>query len=324
MRRRPGRRPAAGHRRWASSAADEEHRFGRRRRGPTTCKTQKCLLLCAGEQPIWPSPRGTRWPRPWPTGGSARRSTCFQHHPGFKSSGTPKPHVAPDDLLDAAPDGGWAKALPASLRERIDVCLSKAVLVSDRYEEAVDADRRARRPQPQGRRVAGRGVPQGLGLPPRSADPRGNPQEAQAAGRRPDRRHADHDGKEHRQPGEDDGASSASSGIHPQNAQAAGRRLRRLLQQGRGLSPQPHREGLRPGRGDGRGRLLAHDPHDDRGLSSRWRKIEVQKESGTRRTQAETLAHGPRRLPGGHRHDRPAGGEAPGRLADPRRWPARC
>jgi len=62
----------------------------------------------------------------------------FEVRPTYRAGSRPKPHVAPGDLLDSAPDGPWEKALPASLRERIDVCLSKAVVVSDRYQDAVD------------------------------------------------------------------------------------------------------------------------------------------------------------------------------------------
>jgi hypothetical protein len=101
-------------------------------------KTQKCLLLCAGEhadlsQTPW-SQVATAMADWW----IREAEHCFQNHPGFQSNGAPKPHVVPEDLLESAPDGAWAKALPASLRERVDVCLSRAVLVSDRYEEAVD------------------------------------------------------------------------------------------------------------------------------------------------------------------------------------------
>lgn len=49
-----------------------------------------------------------------------------------------KPYVAPARVLDAVPEGAWAKALPGSLRERIDVSLLKTVLVSDHYEDAVE------------------------------------------------------------------------------------------------------------------------------------------------------------------------------------------
>jgi hypothetical protein len=60
----------------------------------------------------------------------------FAVHPGYHASGGNKPHVAPGELLEAAPEGRWAESLPATFRERIDVCLSKAVLVSDRYQDA--------------------------------------------------------------------------------------------------------------------------------------------------------------------------------------------
>jgi hypothetical protein len=56
--------------------------------------------------------------------------------PGYQTVERPQPFVAPEDLLDTAPDGAWAEALPVSLRERIDVCLSKVVLVSDRIDDA--------------------------------------------------------------------------------------------------------------------------------------------------------------------------------------------
>ena len=62
----------------------------------------------------------------------------FEVRPSYRSGSRPRPHVPPGDLLDSAPDGPWEKALSASLRERIDVCLSKAVVVSDRYQDAVD------------------------------------------------------------------------------------------------------------------------------------------------------------------------------------------
>jgi hypothetical protein len=62
----------------------------------------------------------------------------FQQGHGAGKGHSGKAHVAPADLLETAPDGAWAKALPPSLRERVDMCLSKAVLASDRYEEAVE------------------------------------------------------------------------------------------------------------------------------------------------------------------------------------------
>ncbi|HYW80905.1 MAG TPA: hypothetical protein VE890_15090, partial [Thermoguttaceae bacterium] len=49
-----------------------------------------------------------------------------------------KPYVPPAAVLGAIPEGEWVESLPVSLRERIDVSLLKVVLVSDRYEDAVD------------------------------------------------------------------------------------------------------------------------------------------------------------------------------------------
>ena len=248
---------------------------------------------------------------------------CFQYHPSFQSSGTPKPHVIPEDLLESAPDGAWAKALPASLRERIDVCLSKAVLVSDRYEAAVAlivkiADRN---------RQAGVALAEDYlkawAVPPRSADSRGNPQEAPPGRRRADCRHAHHDGKERRQPGEDDGGVPQTPDS-AQERQAPGRRLRGVLQQRRGLSPEPHREGLRPGRSHGRRGLPADAPHDDRGPRLALAKDRIAEGIGHAADAVGNARNGPRRLPLGNRHDRPAGRETPGRLADPHARPARC
>jgi hypothetical protein len=68
----------------------------------------------------------------------AEAEHTFSAHPGYRAASGSKPHVAPGELLDAAPDGRWAEALPATFRERIDVCLSRAVLVSDRYQDAAE------------------------------------------------------------------------------------------------------------------------------------------------------------------------------------------
>ncbi len=101
-------------------------------------RSQKCILAVAAE--------GNDLSKaPWNhlTTGMAgwwiqEAEHTFQQHPSYRQVSRPKPHVAPGDLLDAAPDGVWADALSASLRERIDVCMSKAVLVSDQYEEATE------------------------------------------------------------------------------------------------------------------------------------------------------------------------------------------
>ncbi len=61
----------------------------------------------------------------------------FEHAPSYRSSERPRPYVDSAELLESVPQGAWRAMLPPAYQERIDVCLSKAVLVSDRYEEAV-------------------------------------------------------------------------------------------------------------------------------------------------------------------------------------------
>lgn len=61
----------------------------------------------------------------------------FENAPDYREDNRARPYVPPAELLDTAPAGAWRKMLPAAHQERIDVCLSKAVLVSDRYDEAV-------------------------------------------------------------------------------------------------------------------------------------------------------------------------------------------
>jgi len=46
--------------------------------------------------------------------------------------------VAPEDLLPNAPTGKWEAALPASLRERLDVGLSKIILASANFDQAAE------------------------------------------------------------------------------------------------------------------------------------------------------------------------------------------
>lgn len=53
------------------------------------------------------------------------------------SSSKPK-LVAPEDLLANAPAGKWAASLPASLRERLDVSLSKIILASANFDAAAE------------------------------------------------------------------------------------------------------------------------------------------------------------------------------------------
>jgi hypothetical protein len=62
----------------------------------------------------------------------------FEVRPEYRADSRPKPHVLPEDLLESAPEDAWSQSLPLSLQGRIDVCMSKAVLVSDQYEQAVE------------------------------------------------------------------------------------------------------------------------------------------------------------------------------------------
>jgi len=62
----------------------------------------------------------------------------FENHPSYRNANTrPKPCLLPGDLLTSVPDGAWLAAIPISLRDRVDVCVSKAVLISDHYPEVV-------------------------------------------------------------------------------------------------------------------------------------------------------------------------------------------
>lgn len=97
---------------------------------------QKTLLQSAGEKtPLSKAPWDSvavamaDW---WIT----EAEHTFSVHPGYRATAGNKPHVLPGELLASAPDGRWAEALPATMREKVDVCQSKAVLVSDRYQDA--------------------------------------------------------------------------------------------------------------------------------------------------------------------------------------------
>lgn len=97
---------------------------------------QKTLLQCVGEKTDLSK-------APWDSVAAAmadwwinEAEHTFNVHPGYRTTAGNKPHVAPGELLATAPDGRWAEALPATMRERIDVCQAKAVLVSDQYQDA--------------------------------------------------------------------------------------------------------------------------------------------------------------------------------------------
>ncbi len=97
---------------------------------------QKTLLQCVGEKTGLSQ-------APWESvavamadGWIVEAEHTFNVHPGYRAAAGNKPHVVPGELLASAPEGRWAEALPAPMREKVDVCLSKAVLVSDRYQDA--------------------------------------------------------------------------------------------------------------------------------------------------------------------------------------------
>lgn len=97
---------------------------------------QKTLLQCADEKIDLSK-------APWDSVAAAmadwwinEADHTFNVHPGYRTTSGNKPHVVPGELLVSAPDGRWAEALPATIRERIEYCLAKAVLVSDQYQDA--------------------------------------------------------------------------------------------------------------------------------------------------------------------------------------------
>ncbi len=97
---------------------------------------QKVLLLCAAE-------KADLARAPWNGLAVAmadwwiqEAEHTFTYHPSYREVTRERPHVVPGELLGSAPEDAWADALPGSMRERVDVCLSKAVLVSDRYDDA--------------------------------------------------------------------------------------------------------------------------------------------------------------------------------------------
>jgi hypothetical protein len=103
-------------------------------------RAQKCLLKCVSEASRL---KGTTWnPMALAMADWWIREAEHTFKDGIEAATSPgknrPPHVAPTELLENLPDGAWAEALPASFRERLDLCVSKAVLVSDRYEEAVN------------------------------------------------------------------------------------------------------------------------------------------------------------------------------------------
>jgi len=101
-------------------------------------KAQKSLLTAAATQTKLTEPPWSAAAEAMTDGWLREAELCLQTSPVFQTGRPPAHFVGPEDLLDAAPSGVWAEALPPSLRERIDTCLSRIVLVSDRYEEAAE------------------------------------------------------------------------------------------------------------------------------------------------------------------------------------------
>ncbi|MFT6177732.1 MAG: hypothetical protein ACJAQT_000034 [Akkermansiaceae bacterium] len=50
----------------------------------------------------------------------------------------PGKYVEPEELLAVAPAGKWAAALPSSMRDRIDVSMSRLILTGSRFDQAAD------------------------------------------------------------------------------------------------------------------------------------------------------------------------------------------
>jgi len=103
---------------------------------------QKCLLECVAEEAELDKP-------PWSHVAAVMADRWIQEAEHTIRSRPPEdvlspdklaksPHVLPADVLDAVPEAEWIEALPQSVRERIDLCVSQVVLASDRYEEAVE------------------------------------------------------------------------------------------------------------------------------------------------------------------------------------------
>jgi hypothetical protein len=251
-------------------------------------RTQKCLLLCAGEHTDLAK-------APWNTVATTladwwvrEAEWCAQRHPRFGSGSGAKPHVAPEDVLDAVPDGAWAKGLPESLRDRIDVCLSKVVLVSDHYEEAVTLIVE----------IAARNPKAGVSLAE---------EYLKAWAARHDPEIPEDVRKKHRLP--EDARIAVTPIMMEKNIASLAKMMELFRRQG--IRPQnaklladafvvcySHAEVYRRRHIEKVFGPVAEMDEEiflqmirvmNEGLGSRWRKIELQKESGTRRTQAETL-----------------------------------
>ena len=132
---------------------------------------QKTLLQCAGEKTDLS--QGALGQRGGRHGGRVdRRGGAYLQRPsGLPDHGRKQTARRPGRVARRRrPTAAGRTALPATMRERVDVCLSKAVLVSDRYQDAVKLIVALAGRNPQAGVCLGRGVPQGLGLPPQPAE----------------------------------------------------------------------------------------------------------------------------------------------------------
>ena len=101
-------------------------------------RAQKALLLAAAKHTDLSK-------SPWAQAAAAMADWWIREvdysvdeHPTRRTARQAKAHVLAGDLLDTAPDGAWLKALPTSLRERADLAVARAVLISDRFDQSVN------------------------------------------------------------------------------------------------------------------------------------------------------------------------------------------
>jgi hypothetical protein len=66
----------------------------------------------------------------WISQADTAHTEISKQHPGK--------YVEPEELLAVAPAGKWAAALPASMRDRIDVSMSRLILTGSRFDQAAD------------------------------------------------------------------------------------------------------------------------------------------------------------------------------------------
>jgi len=252
-------------------------------------KIQKCMLLRASQHANLAQAPWNQVAMAMADWWAREAEHTFQQRAPDSTAKTARPYVAAEEILDAAPDGPWLKALAPSLRERIDVCLSKAVLVSDRYQEAVAMIAG----------IAGRNPGAGVALAEeylKAWASRHNPQIPEDVRKR------------HQLPDDarivvtpimmEKNIDSLAQmmdifrkhGIHPQNATLLVDAFRVCYSEAEVYRRTHVEKVFGPVDGMQEEVFFGMIRTMTEGLSSRWRKTELQKESGTRRTQEETLA----------------------------------